>query len=67
MLADDQNKDAIDELVLMFGEKVEENVRIRENQITKSRDNEWKNITQSMLDNQHMRGRQIISEIISTT
>ena len=37
ILADDQNKDAIDELVTAFVEKVEENARRIDTQITKDR------------------------------
>ena len=64
ILIDDQNKDAVDELVTQFIEKIEADAASKDSQITKGRQTEWNQITKSIYENQHSRGRQIISEII---
>ena len=67
VLSDIDNKDAVDELVMFFIEKIEGEVTNRDSAITKGRLIEWQQIQTNMTDSQHTRGRQIISEIIMTT
>ena len=67
ILADDTNKEAVDELVGQFIEKIEAEAQSKDNLITKGRSTEWQKITKDIQDGQKSRERQIISEIIETT
>ena len=67
ILIDDTNKDSVDELVTQFIEKIEAEASAKDSQMTKSRNTEWQTIHSTLVDSQHNRGRQIISEIIQTT
>ncbi len=67
ILIDDSNKDAVDELVTQLIEKIDGEASAKDSQMTKSRQTEWVNIQNNIIDSQHTRGRQIISEIIETT
>ena len=44
IMIDESNKDAVDELVLAFVEKLEDNINKRESNITSDRNNEWNKI-----------------------
>lgn len=56
----DENKDAVDELVTLFVEKIEAEAGLRDGLITKGRNGEWTQRTQEIIEAQHSRGRQII-------
>ena len=64
VLSDIDNKDAVDELVTFFIEKIEGEAGTRDSLISKGRLNEWQAIQSNMVESQHTRSRQIISEII---
>ena len=51
ILIDDQNKDAVDELVTQFIEKIEADAASKDSQITKGRQTEWNQITKSIYEN----------------
>ena len=67
ILVDDTNKDAVDELVTQFIEKIDTEASAKDSQMTKQRNTDWSNITSTIEENQRTRGRQIIQEIIQTT
>jgi len=67
LLADQENKDAVEELVTQFIEKIEAEASLKDGLITKGWKNEWAHIQAEILESQHMRGRNIINEIIATT
>ena len=63
----DEGTDVIGELVTQFVEKIESELGQKQNQMTRGRQNEWNEIMTTLMEGQHSRGRQIISEIIETT
>ena len=67
IIADDQNKDAVDELVTLFIESIEGVASAKDSAMTKDRNTEWTQMYNSLSDAQLMRDREIVSEIISTT
>ena len=66
-LIEEENKDMIDELVLQFCEKVEQEVSARDQDMQREREREWTQIQDEILQSQNMRSRNIIMEIIDTT
>lgn len=67
ILSDDQNKDALDELITQFTEKIESEIGAKDSAMTKDRNNEWERIKMGLQEAQHSRGRNIINEIIETS
>ena len=67
MLIDTENKDAVDEMVTQFQEKIDQEASAKDAMITKGWQTEWRNTMNSLIESQHMRGRNIISEIIETS
>ena len=67
MLVDTENKDAVDEMVTQFQEKIDQEASAKDAAMTRGWQTEWKNTMQDVTERQHMRGRNIISEIIETT
>ena len=63
----DEGSDVIGELVTQFVEKIESELGVKQNLMTKGRTAEWNEIMNTLMEGQHSRGRQIISEIIETT
>ena len=63
----DESKDAVDELVTLFIEKIENEANLKDGAIARGRNGEWNARTTEIIEAQHTRGRQIIQEIISTT
>ena len=66
LLLDDQNKDAVEELVTQFVEKIEGEVAIKDTAISKGIKDEFSSLTTEINDSQQPRSRNIISEIIKT-
>ena len=48
ILSDDQNKDALDELITQFTEKIESEIGNKDSAMTKDRNNEWDRIKQGL-------------------
>ena len=63
----DENKDAVDEMVTLFIERIEQEANNKDIMITKDRNGEWNAKMANIIESQHMRGREIICEIIETT
>ena len=63
----DENKDAVDELVTGFVERIENEINAKDMQVKNERNQLWQRIQNEITEAQHMRGRAIISEIIQTT
>ena len=56
----DESKDAVDELVTLFIEKIEHEAGLKDGAITRGRNGEWNARTTEIIEAQHTRGRQII-------
>ena len=63
----EENKDAVDELVTTFIEKIENEAGNKESLITKGRNTEWSQKQQELIDKQFQRSREIICEAIEVT
>ena len=48
ILSDDQNKDALDELITQFTEKIESEIGNKDSAMTMDRNNEWDRIKQGL-------------------
>lgn len=53
----DDNKDAVDEIINQFIEKVENELGQKDAAMTRGRLREWLDIQATLQDNQHSRGR----------
>ena len=53
ILSDENNKDAVDEIVTQFIEKIESESSVKESLITKGRNTEWTNIQNGITESQH--------------
>ena len=56
----DESKDAVDELVTLFIEKIDGEALLKDGAITRGRNGEWNARTTEIIEAQHTRGRQII-------
>lgn len=63
----DENKDAVDEMVTLFIEKIEGEANNKDGLITRGRVGEWQALENKIKEDQNTRSRQIICEIIETT
>ena len=62
----DDNKDAVDDIVTQFQEKIDQEATAKDSAVSKGWQNEWRTIQTDLYESQHMRGRNIINEIITT-
>jgi len=53
----DDNKDAVDEIVTQFVEKIEAEAGVKDSMITKGRNGEWTALAEGIQQAQHNRGR----------
>jgi len=66
LLVETENKDAVDEIVTQFQEKIDQEAGLKDQMMAKGCTNEWKQIAENLKESQFLRGRNIISEIIET-
>jgi len=66
LLVEQDNKDAVEELVTQFVEKIESEVSNKDTAMKKGWQSEWNKIMLDIQEGQHIRGRNIINEIIQT-